>query len=207
MHHAALRFKRRPSHPASVSVSSAVQVRVVLRVNPPLPEGRGQPPVLRVDRSRKRVTVMEPVGRGQPRVSTTTLDRDGKNLFRTFNVDAAFPPESGQVCALLITFFLTCRSLPRMRCGLLMQGGHQSRDFTSQHGRIVSQSDDLKTDSGWTAATNTHFINSIKLCQDLLTASGPRGAGIHSSFASTPSPPRPCPPHPLNPMPVFSHES
>lgn len=97
LHLSTLHFKGQPSHPASICISSAVQVRVVLRVNPPLPEGRGQPPVLRVDRSRKRVTVMEPIGRGQPRMSTMTLDRDGKNLFRTFNVDAAFPPESSQV--------------------------------------------------------------------------------------------------------------
>lgn len=90
-----------------------------------------------------------------------------------------------------IVFFIW-RSLPRSRadckCGDI-------NPETSQHGWIVSQSDDLKTDSGWTAATDTHFINSIKLCQDLLTVSGPRGASIHSSFASTPSPPRPLPTH------------
>lgn len=124
LHLPALHSKRQPSHLASqpASISSAVQVRVVLRVDPPLPEGRGQPPVLRVDRSRKRVTVMEPVGRGQPRMSTMTLDRDGKNLFRTFNVDAAFPPESSQVRPADCLLF-AARSLG---CVRIAYAGHQS---------------------------------------------------------------------------------
>lgn len=134
LHLSTLHFKGRPSHPASISISSAVQVRVVLRVNPPLPEGRGQPPVLRVDRSRKRVTVMEPVGRGQPRMSTLTLDRDGKNLFRTFNVDAAFPPESSQVRPADYFFYLALA--PWHACALLMPG-HQSRDFPTWLDRLA----------------------------------------------------------------------
>lgn len=100
-----------------------MQVRVMLRVNPPLQECRGRPPVLRVDRTRKRVTVMEPINRGQPRMSTMTLDRDGKNLFRTFNVDAAFPPESSQVCVLII-FYLPCH----LTSVLLVNVGHQSQN-------------------------------------------------------------------------------
>lgn len=68
-----------------------VQVKVVLRVSPAAPEGQGRPPVLRIDPSKKRVTVMEPH-------ATMTLDRDGKNLLKTFNVDAAYPQESSQVC-------------------------------------------------------------------------------------------------------------
>lgn len=160
----------------------------MLRVNPPLPEGRGQPPVLRVDRSRKRVTVMEPIGRGPLRMSTMTLDRDGKNLFRTFNVDAAFPPESSQVRSTYYFFLFAVRSLICVRIANVVINSQNS-----QHGWIVTESADLKTDSGWTAATNTHFINSIKLCQDLLTVSGPKGASIYSSSVSAPFPPHPFP--------------
>lgn len=74
----------------------------MLRVSPKLSEGQGQPPVLRIDRSKKRVTVMEPISRSQSH-ATMTLDRDGKNLLKTFNVDSAYPQESSQVWFFLIT--------------------------------------------------------------------------------------------------------
>lgn len=127
------------------SVSLGVQVKVVLRVSPMLSEGQSQPPVLRLDQSKKRVTVMEPISRSQPR-ATMTLDHDGKNLFKTFNVDAAFPQESSQVWCFLI---LHLHSYMRE---LVMQGrcsnGKTSFQvsFLHKHGCIHSQSDDLKTD-------------------------------------------------------------
>lgn len=78
------------------SISSGVQVKVVLRVSPSLSEGQGQPPVLRIDPSKKRVTVMEPISRSVPH-ATMTLDRNGKHLLKTINFDAAYPQESSQV--------------------------------------------------------------------------------------------------------------
>lgn len=74
-----------------------LQVKVVLRVNPAPSRGPGQPPALRVDSSKKRVTVIEPISKSQLHYSTMTLDRDGKKLMKTFNLDAAYPPESSQV--------------------------------------------------------------------------------------------------------------
>lgn len=73
-----------------------VQVKVVLRVNPTLSEGQSQPPVLRIDPSKKKITVMEPVSKSQP-YATMTLGRDGKNHLKTFNFDDAYPQESSQV--------------------------------------------------------------------------------------------------------------
>lgn len=70
----------------------------MLRVSPSLSEGQGQPPVLRIDPSKKRVTVMEPSSRSVPH-ATMTLDRNGKNLLKTVNFDAAYPQESSQVRA------------------------------------------------------------------------------------------------------------
>lgn len=72
------------------------QVKVVLRVSPTLLEGQGQPPVLRIDPAKKRVTIMEPVCHSRPH-TTMTLGRDGKNPLKTFNFDAAYPEESSQV--------------------------------------------------------------------------------------------------------------
>ncbi|XP_044026327.1 kinesin-like protein KIF26B isoform X2 [Siniperca chuatsi] len=76
------------------------KVKVVLRVSPTLSEGQGQPPVLQIDPSKKRVTIMEPVSKSQPQ-SVMTLGRDGRNLLKTFNFEAAYPQESSQaeVCA------------------------------------------------------------------------------------------------------------
>ncbi|KAI3363624.1 hypothetical protein L3Q82_001261 [Scortum barcoo] len=85
------------------------QVKVVLRVNPTLSEGQGQPPALWIDPSKKRVTVMEPVGKSQPH-TTMTLGRDGKNHLKTFNFDAAYPQESSQaeVCAGVLADVIRC---------------------------------------------------------------------------------------------------
>ncbi|XP_069559195.1 kinesin-like protein KIF26B isoform X2 [Brachyistius frenatus] len=85
------------------------KVKVVLRVSPTLSGGQGQPPVLRVDPSKKRVTVMEPVTRSQPH-TTMTLGRDGKSPLKTFNFDAAYPQESSQaeVCAGVLTDVIRC---------------------------------------------------------------------------------------------------
>uniref|UniRef100_A0A3B4Z3W0 Kinesin-like protein KIF26B n=1 Tax=Stegastes partitus TaxID=144197 RepID=A0A3B4Z3W0_9TELE len=73
------------------------KVKVVLRVSPTLSQGQGQPPVLWIDPSKKRVTIMEPVTKSQP-FTTMTLGRDSKGLLKTFNFDAAYPQESSQVC-------------------------------------------------------------------------------------------------------------
>ncbi|XP_008302129.1 kinesin-like protein KIF26B, partial [Stegastes partitus] len=71
------------------------KVKVVLRVSPTLSQGQGQPPVLWIDPSKKRVTIMEPVTKSQP-FTTMTLGRDSKGLLKTFNFDAAYPQESSQ---------------------------------------------------------------------------------------------------------------
>ncbi|XP_051264250.1 kinesin-like protein KIF26B isoform X2 [Dicentrarchus labrax] len=71
------------------------KVKVVLRVSPTLSVGQGQPPVLRIDPSKKRVTIMEPVSKSKPH-ATMTLDRTGKSLLKTFNIDAVYPQESSQ---------------------------------------------------------------------------------------------------------------
>lgn len=86
------------------SPSLYVQVKVILRVSPTLSEGQNQPPVLRIDPSKKRVTIMEPVSKSQP-YSTMTLGRDGKNLLKTFNFEAAYPQESSQVWFFILMNF------------------------------------------------------------------------------------------------------
>ncbi|KAM7395786.1 hypothetical protein PAMA_007189 [Pampus argenteus] len=85
------------------------KVKVVLRVSPTLSPGQGQPPVLRVDPSKKRVTIMEPVGQSQPH-TTMTLGRGGKNPLKTLNFDAAYPRESSQaeVCAGVLADVIRC---------------------------------------------------------------------------------------------------
>ncbi|XP_044232491.1 kinesin-like protein KIF26B isoform X1 [Thunnus albacares] len=85
------------------------KVKVVLRVSPTLSHGQGQPPVLRVDQSKKRVTIMEPVGQSQPH-TTMTLGRDGRNPLRTINFDAAYLRESSQaeVCAGVLADVIRC---------------------------------------------------------------------------------------------------
>ncbi|XP_061563122.1 kinesin-like protein KIF26B isoform X1 [Cololabis saira] len=71
------------------------KVKVVLRVSRMLADGQGQPPVLRIDPSRRRVTVLEPVSRNLPYTSMT-LGRSGKSPLKTFNVDAAYSQDSSQ---------------------------------------------------------------------------------------------------------------
>uniref|UniRef100_A0A671WKW5 Kinesin motor domain-containing protein n=1 Tax=Sparus aurata TaxID=8175 RepID=A0A671WKW5_SPAAU len=85
------------------------KVKVVLRVSPSLSESQGQPPVLRIDPSKKRVTVMEPISRSVPH-ATMTLDRNGKHLLKTINFDAAYPQESSQaeVCAGVLADVIRC---------------------------------------------------------------------------------------------------
>ncbi|XP_070705964.1 kinesin-like protein KIF26B [Pempheris klunzingeri] len=85
------------------------KVKVVLRVSPPVPEGDGRPPVLRVDQSKKRVTIMEPVSKSEPHTAMT-LGRDGKSLLKTINFDAAYPQESSQaeVCAGVLADVIRC---------------------------------------------------------------------------------------------------
>ncbi|KAM9840781.1 kinesin-like protein KIF26B [Aulostomus maculatus] len=85
------------------------KVKVVLRVNPTLLEDQGQPPVLRIDSSKKRVTVIEPVPQSQPH-TTMTLGRDGKTPLKTFNFDVSYPQESSQaeVCAGVLADVIRC---------------------------------------------------------------------------------------------------
>ncbi|XP_047430228.1 kinesin-like protein KIF26B isoform X2 [Mugil cephalus] len=85
------------------------KVKVVLRVSPMLSQGQGQPPVLWIDPSKKRVTVMEPVTRSQPH-TIMTLGREGKSPLKTFNLDAAYPQESSQaeVCAGVLADVIRC---------------------------------------------------------------------------------------------------
>ncbi|KAK2856535.1 hypothetical protein Q5P01_005270 [Channa striata] len=85
------------------------KVKVVLRVNPTLSGGPGQPPVLWTDPSKKRVTVMEPVSMSQSH-TTMTLGRDGKHFLKTFNFDAAYNQESSQaeVCAGVLADVIRC---------------------------------------------------------------------------------------------------
>lgn len=80
----------------AVQLLTVLQVKVVLRVSPALSDSQDQPPVLRIDSSNKRVTVMEPVSRSQPH-SMMALNRDGRNLLKTFSLDWAYPQESSQV--------------------------------------------------------------------------------------------------------------
>ncbi|KAK9531088.1 hypothetical protein VZT92_010537 [Zoarces viviparus] len=86
---------------------SVAKVKVSLRVSPMRSEG--QPPVLRIDQSKRRVTIMEPVSKGQPQ-ATMTLGRDGKNQLKTFNFDAAYPQDSSQaeVCAGVLADVIRC---------------------------------------------------------------------------------------------------
>lgn len=68
----------------------------MLRVSPTSSDNQGQPPVLRIDSSKKRVSVLEPFGRNHQR-ATMTLGRDGKSLHKSFSLDYAYPPETSQV--------------------------------------------------------------------------------------------------------------
>ncbi|XP_059213143.1 kinesin-like protein KIF26B [Centropristis striata] len=88
---------------------SVGKVKVALRVSPMLSEGQGQPPVLQIDPSKKRVSIMEPVSKSQSH-ATMTLGRDATNLLKTINFDAAYPQESSQaeVCAGVLADVIRC---------------------------------------------------------------------------------------------------
>ncbi|CAB1455348.1 unnamed protein product [Pleuronectes platessa] len=85
------------------------KVKVVLRVSPTMSGGPGQPPVLQIDPSRKRVTIIEPVSKSQSH-TTLILGKNGRNHLKTFNFDAAYPQESDQaeVCAGVLADVIRC---------------------------------------------------------------------------------------------------
>ncbi|KAF7659276.1 hypothetical protein LDENG_00000520 [Lucifuga dentata] len=85
------------------------KVKVVLRVSPALSEDRAQPPVLRIDPSKKRVTVTEPVCKSQTH-TLASQGREGKPLLKTYTFDAAYPQESSQaeVCAGVLADVIRC---------------------------------------------------------------------------------------------------
>uniref|UniRef100_A0A3Q2Q255 Kinesin-like protein KIF26B n=1 Tax=Fundulus heteroclitus TaxID=8078 RepID=A0A3Q2Q255_FUNHE len=84
-------------------------VKVVLRVSRLLSESHGQPPVLRIDPSRKRVTIVDPLTKNLSH-STMTLGRERKRPLKTFNFDAAYSQDSGQaeVCAGVLADVIRC---------------------------------------------------------------------------------------------------
>uniref|UniRef100_A0A3Q2TUX6 Kinesin-like protein KIF26B n=1 Tax=Fundulus heteroclitus TaxID=8078 RepID=A0A3Q2TUX6_FUNHE len=85
------------------------KVKVVLRVSRLLSESHGQPPVLRIDPSRKRVTIVDPLTKNLSH-STMTLGRERKRPLKTFNFDAAYSQDSGQaeVCAGVLADVIRC---------------------------------------------------------------------------------------------------
>ncbi|XP_017157515.1 kinesin-like protein KIF26B isoform X3 [Poecilia reticulata] len=85
------------------------KVKVVLRVSRLLSESHGQPPVLRIDPSRKRVTIMDPVTKHLS-YSTMTLGREMRSPLKTFNFDAAYSQDSGQaeVCTGVLADVIRC---------------------------------------------------------------------------------------------------
>uniref|UniRef100_A0A3B3Y0P5 Kinesin motor domain-containing protein n=1 Tax=Poecilia mexicana TaxID=48701 RepID=A0A3B3Y0P5_9TELE len=85
------------------------KVKVVLRVSRLLSESHGQPPVLRIDPSRKRVTIMDPVTKHLS-YSTMTLGRERRSPLKTFNFDAAYSQDSGQaeVCTGILADVIRC---------------------------------------------------------------------------------------------------
>ncbi|XP_034018368.1 kinesin-like protein KIF26B isoform X1 [Thalassophryne amazonica] len=85
---------------------SVAKLKVVLRVNPTLPGGQ---PVLRIDPSKKRVTVMEPICKSQTHTEMAQ-GRQGKSLLKTFTFDAVYPQDSSQaeVCAGVLTDVIRC---------------------------------------------------------------------------------------------------
>ncbi|XP_016535003.1 kinesin-like protein KIF26B isoform X5 [Poecilia formosa] len=85
------------------------KVKVVLRVSRLLSESHGQPPVLRIDPSRKRVTIMDPVTKHLS-YSTMTLGRERRSPLKTFSFDAAYSQDSGQaeVCTGILADVIRC---------------------------------------------------------------------------------------------------
>ncbi|RVE55951.1 hypothetical protein OJAV_G00231410 [Oryzias javanicus] len=84
-------------------------VKVVLRVSRMLSDGQFQPPVLRIDPSRKRVIVIEPASRNMTH-STMTLGRENRNPLKTFSFDAAYSQDCSQaeLCAGVLTDVIRC---------------------------------------------------------------------------------------------------
>lgn len=77
-------------------LSFGAQVKVMLRVSRMLSDGQFQPPVLRIDPSRKRVIVIEPPSKNLTH-STMTLGRENRNPLKTFSFDAAYSQDCSQV--------------------------------------------------------------------------------------------------------------
>lgn len=154
-------------HHDSVSISFGEQVKVVLRVNPSLSESQGQPPVLRIDPSKKRVTIVEPVTKSHQR-ATMTLGRDGKSQLKTFTFDSAYPQESSQVwlCCKAFKYDFSCFYGDQVGRQWIVQHYMYTAHIPSSLSYTVSSlslSDDLKTDRPWIATIITQSINYIQL--------------------------------------------
>ncbi|KAF6736644.1 Kinesin-like protein KIF26B [Oryzias melastigma] len=85
------------------------KVKVMLRVSRMLSDGQFQPPVLRIDPSRKRVIVIEPPSKNLTH-STMTLGRENRNPLKTFSFDAAYSQDSSQaeLCTGVLTDVIRC---------------------------------------------------------------------------------------------------
>uniref|UniRef100_A0A8C8DS36 Kinesin motor domain-containing protein n=1 Tax=Oryzias sinensis TaxID=183150 RepID=A0A8C8DS36_9TELE len=85
------------------------KVKVVLRVSRMLSDGQFQPPVLRIDSSKKRVIVIEPASKNLSH-STMTLGRENRNPLKTFSFDAAYSQDCSQadLCAGVLADVIRC---------------------------------------------------------------------------------------------------
>uniref|UniRef100_H2MN68 Kinesin motor domain-containing protein n=1 Tax=Oryzias latipes TaxID=8090 RepID=H2MN68_ORYLA len=85
------------------------KVKVVLRVSRMLSDGQFQPPVLRIDSSRKRVIVIEPASKNLSH-STMTLGRENRNPLKTFSFDAAYSQDCSQadLCTGVLADVIRC---------------------------------------------------------------------------------------------------
>uniref|UniRef100_A0A4W5RR11 Kinesin motor domain-containing protein n=1 Tax=Hucho hucho TaxID=62062 RepID=A0A4W5RR11_9TELE len=107
----------------------SIQVKVVLRVcpSPTVPPSQPQPPILRVDPAKRRVTVIDPTTthNQQPRSnSTPTRIGEAKGHSKTYVFDAAYPPESAQaeVCVGILPDVI--RSVVNGADGCILCFGH-----------------------------------------------------------------------------------
>ncbi|XP_056150173.1 kinesin-like protein KIF26B [Lampris incognitus] len=71
------------------------KVKVMLRVRPTTSTGPSQPPILRIDPSKRRVIVMEPVCSGRQH-AVHTEGGEAKALPKSYTFDAIYPQESNQ---------------------------------------------------------------------------------------------------------------
>uniref|UniRef100_A0A3Q4HZU2 Kinesin motor domain-containing protein n=1 Tax=Neolamprologus brichardi TaxID=32507 RepID=A0A3Q4HZU2_NEOBR len=118
-----LRKKGHASDPAPSQLSTCFR-EIIQKNPPPVPtcllqahiklicttlKRISQPPVLRIDPSKKRVTIVEPATKSHQR-ATMTLGRDGKSHLKTFTFDSAYPQESSQaeVCAGVLADVIRC---------------------------------------------------------------------------------------------------